>query len=236
MRELEARLGYKFNNIELLETALTHSSYSNENRLESAKCNERLEFLGDAVLGLIVARYLYENFPKVNEGKMTRLRSELVCEKNLDEVAAKLQLGSYLKLGKGEELGGGRSRPSILADAVEATLAAIYLDGGMVPAKNFVNRFILEVFEAGTTDYTRDYKTELQELVQKKGAQHISYTVIGESGPDHMKVFETAVLLNGTQLATGSGKSKKTAEQMAAKAALEKLGALVSNQNTGSKL
>lgn len=222
MERLEEKLGYSFKNPELLRTALTHSSYANENRHEGV-CNERLEFLGDAVLGLIVARYLYLSFPQLNEGKMTRLRSELVCEKNLDEVAAKLELGSYLRLGKGEENGGGRTRPSILADAVEATLAAIYLDGGMEEAEKFINTFIINVFKSGETEYEGDYKTELQELIQRTNGQRLEYKLVRESGPDHSKVFEIAVKLNGEELATGTGKSKKLAEQMAAKAALEKL-------------
>lgn len=220
MNELEEKLGHRFKDPGLLKTALTHSSYANENRREGV-CNERLEFLGDAVLGLIVAKYLYLSFPQLNEGKMTRLRAELVCEKNLDEVAAKLELGRYLRLGKGEENGGGRNRPSILADAVEATLAAIYLDGGMEEAEKFVNTFIINVFKAGEAELQADYKTELQELVQKTSGQCLEYVLVGESGPDHMKVFEIAVKLNGKQLATGTGKSKKFAEQMAAKAALE---------------
>lgn len=222
MEKLEERLGHSFKNPELLKTALTHSSYANENKHEGV-CNERLEFLGDAVLGLIVARYLYLNFPQLNEGKMTRLRSELVCEKNLDEVAAKLDLGRYLRLGKGEENGGGRTRPSILADAVEATLAAIYLDGGMTEAENFVNTYIINVFKSGEAEYEGDYKTELQELVQRNNGQHLEYKLIGESGPDHAKIFKIAVILNGREVAAGTGKSKKLAEQMAAKSALEKL-------------
>jgi ribonuclease-3 len=219
MTELEPRLGYTFKNPDLLKTALTHSSYANENRHEG-ECNERLEFLGDAVLGVIVARYLYLNYPNLAEGKMTRLRAELVCEKNLNEVAIRLELGKFLRLGKGEESGGGRYRTSILADAVEAVLAAIYLDSGTDEAEKFVNKFIISVFESGQTELDRDYKTDLQELVQRKNGQLLEYTLVGESGPDHAKTFTIAVKLNGKELATGTGKSKKSAEQAAAKAAL----------------
>lgn len=223
MTELEEKLGYNFKKAELLKTALTHSSYANENR-HDGDCNERLEFLGDAVLGLIVARYLYINCPQLAEGRMTRLRAELVCEKNLDEVAAKLELGKYLRLGKGEELGGGRTRPSILADAVEAVLAAIYLDSGMEEAERFVNTFIISVYESGESDFDRDYKTELQEFVQRKNSQILEYMLIGESGPDHAKLFTIAVKLNGIEIASGTGKSKKAAEQAAAKAAMGIVG------------
>lgn len=222
MTELEKKLGYTFKNPAYLTTALTHSSYANENKREG-ECNERLEFLGDAVLGLIVARYLYAKTPAMPEGKMTRLRADLVCERNLDVVASKLDLGSFLRLGKGEEQGGGRTRPSIIADAVEATLAAIFLDGGMGEAEKFVNKFIISAYEAGENALDRDYKTDLQELVQRKSGQVLSYTLVGEAGPDHAKTFTIAVLLNGEELGTGTGRTKKTAEQLAAKSALERL-------------
>ncbi|MGM9521621.1 MAG: ribonuclease III [Oscillospiraceae bacterium] len=223
MQELESRIGYSFKDTALLKNAITHSSYANENRAAGAVCNERLEFLGDAVLGVLVADYLFHKFPDMPEGKMTRLRAELVCEKSLDAVAAALGLGEYLLLGKGEERGGGRSRPSILADAVEAVLAAIYLDGGMAMAESFVKRFILDVFESGENKTERDYKTELQELIQRKSGQVLEYRLFGESGPDHAKVFTIEALLNGERLSLGDGRSKKDAEQAAAKKALEGL-------------
>ena len=223
MLELEERIGHVFTDGEYLKTALTHSSYANENKQEGAVCNERLEFLGDAVLGVIVAEYLYERFPDMPEGKMTRLRSELVCEKNLNRVAEQLDLGASLRLGKGEERSGGGRRPSILADAVEALLAAIYLDGGKDEAEKFIHEFILSGFEAGS-QYEGDYKTQLQELVQSKNGQVLEYRLTGEKGPDHDKVFTVAALINGKEISSGSGRSKKDAEQAAAKAALEVIG------------
>ena len=222
MTKLIERIGYAFNNDQLLIMALTHSSYANENRGEGAVCNERLEFLGDAVLGLLVAEYLYGHFPEMPEGKMTKLRSELVCEKNLSRVAEELQLGQYLRLGKGEEKNGGCKRPSILADAVEATLAAIYLDGGKTVAEMFVSRFIISAFEAGS-QYEGDYKTELQELVQRQSGQTLTYELVNSSGPDHEKIFTVQVILNGCVISSGSGHSKKDAEQAAAGKALEAL-------------
>lgn len=221
MQTLEKKLGYCFLNKSLLETAITHSSYANENKRDGVTCNERLEFLGDAVLGFVVAEYLYKKFPQLNEGKMTRLRAELVCEKGLNAVASKLKLGEYLRLGHGEEQGGGRDRPSILADAVEAVLAAVFIDGGMDQAVTLIEEFIFKPFEAGESDNDIDYKTRLQELVQRKSSQVLEYRLVGESGPDHAKVFEIEVLLNGKPVSTGSGKSKKDAEQAAAKHALE---------------
>lgn len=222
MIQLMEHIGYIFKNDELLKTAVTHSSYANENRGEGTACNERLEFLGDAVLGLLVAQYLYGRFPDMPEGKMTRLRSELVCEKNLSRVAEELHLGENLRLGKGEEKNGGGSRPSILADAVEAILAAIYLDGGKAEAETFVSRFIINPFEAGG-QYEGDYKTELQELIQRQSGQTLTYELVKSSGPDHDKVFTVQALLNGCVISTGSGHSKKDAEQAAAEKALEAL-------------
>lgn len=223
MSELERKIGYAFKNGALLNTALTHSSYSNENRAVSPECNERLEFLGDAVLGFIVAEYLYARFPNLPEGRMTRLRAELVCERSLSRVASSLGLGGSLLLGRGEEHSGGRTRPSINADAVEALIAAIFLDSGIDEARGFVRRFILDDFEAGQNHPDRDYKSELQELIQRKSGQLLEYRPAGESGPDHMKVFSVNVYLNGELLAGGEGRSKKDAEQHAAAAALEVL-------------
>lgn len=221
METLEKNLGYTFTRRELLENALTHSSWFNENR--SGVCNERLEFLGDAVLGFVTAEYLYNRFPDLPEGKMTRLRAELVCEHSLSRVAEKLGLGAYLRLGRGETATGGRERPSINADAVEALIAAMYLDGGLSPAAGFIRKYILDEFEAGNARPDRDAKSELQELVQRKSGQVLEYRHVGESGPDHQKVFAVEVWLNGQRIAAGEGRSKKDAEQHAALKALEAL-------------
>ena len=223
MEGLEAKLGYEFKDKSLLTTALTHSSYANENRKKNLRNNERLEFLGDSVLGLVTANYLYRAKGNMPEGRMTRLRAELVCEQNLAKVAEKLSLGSYLLLGKGEEQGGGRYRHSIIADAVEAVLAAVYLDGGYKQAEKIIYKYILEPMEDGDEILPFDYKTELQELVQKKSGQALSYKMLDQEGPDHNKVFTFAVLLNGQEIGTGTGKNKKEAEQNAAAAALKKL-------------
>ncbi len=223
MQTLETALGYRFRDRDLLKNALTHSSYSNEFRHEALPCNERLEFLGDAVLGFITADYLYRRFPGLSEGRMTRLRADLVCERSLSRVAERLELGSCLLLGHGEECSGGRTRPSINADAVEAVIAAIFLDGGLAPAEAFVRRFILDEFEAGNARPDRDAKSELQELVQRKSGQLLEYRHVGESGPDHQKIFSVEVWLNGRRVAAGQGTSKKEAEQHAALQALEAL-------------
>jgi len=220
MEKLEARLGYTFQNRSLLDNALTHSSYANENHSPLGS-NERLEFLGDSILGMVTADYLYHEHPGLPEGDLTRTRAALVCEESLAEVAQRLELGSYLKLGRGEANGGGRTRPSIQADAVEAVLAAVYLDGGLEEAAKIIRRFILEK-ETERSAY-RDYKTALQELVQRESGQVLTYRLTGESGPDHAKTFTMAVDLNGALLGEGEGRSKKEAEQMAAKAAIEKL-------------
>ena len=221
INSLEKSIGYSFKNKELLLTALTHSSYANENRIPRTGHNERLEFLGDSVLGMIVAHHLYCEYPELPEGEMTRIRAELVCEHSLYHVAKRLGLGAYLRLGKGEDSGGGRERPSILADAVEAIIAAIFLDGGKDEATAFVRRFILSPLEAGEKRASSDYKTTLQEIVQRKIGNQLSYRIVGESGPDHAKSFVAEVLLNGKRIGLGSGRSKKEAEQAAAKDALE---------------
>ena len=220
MEALEKKLDYRFRDSMLLNTALTHSSYANEHHCAS---NERLEFVGDSVLGMVTAAYLYQRFPELPEGKMTRLRAELVCEQSLYEVAEKLGLGQQLLLGRGEESSGGRSRPSILADCVEAVIAAVFLDGGMEPARQLIDRFILSKLDRESDTLVRDWKTELQELVQQKPGRALSYSMIGESGPDHMKRFIAAVQCDGTVIGTGEGKTKKEAEQMAARTAMLKL-------------
>ena len=221
MEALEEKLGYHFENPALLENALTHSSYANENRAKGFQSNERLEFLGDSVLGMIVADYLYRAHPNLPEGDLTRTRAALVCEGSLAEVAQQLDLGSYLKLGRGEDAGGGRTRPSIVADAVEAVLAAVYLDGGIGSARKIIRRFILDrEVEKGAN---RDFKTALQELVQRESGQVLGYRMTGSEGPDHAKVFSVEVDLNGSTIGQGRGHSKKEAEQMASKAAIQKL-------------
>ncbi len=223
MTELERKLSYEFENASLLTTALTHSSYANENKRAGVESNERLEFLGDSVLGVAVAEYLYRRFPGMPEGKMTKLRAELVCEHSLAAMAKELELGGCIILGRGEEKNGGRERPSILADAVEAVLAAVYLDSGFRKAAEIIDRYILKPFEIGEKEMTRDYKTELQENVQRHSGSVLEYVLVKESGPDHDKTFEVEVALNGKVVGRGVGMSKKEAEQSAAKDALKVL-------------
>ena len=207
MTTLEEKLGYTFQNPALLENALTHSSCANESR-GKLQSNERLEFLGDSILGMVVADHLYRNHPDLPEGELTRTRAALVCEESLVEVAAELNLGEYLRLGKGEESGGGRKRPSIQADAVEAVLAAVYLDGGIGSARKIIQRYIL-CREIEGLNSSRDYKTALQELVQRESGQVLKYRLTGEEGPDHDKRFFVEVDLNGTPVGSGKGHSKK---------------------------
>ena len=216
MTALEERLGHSFRNRALLETAVTHSSYANENRASGIVCNERLEFLGDSVLGVTVADFLYRHFPDMPEGRMTRLRAELVCEQSLHRVALELHLGDYLRLGKGEEHNGGRERASILSDAVEAVIAAMYLDAGMETAAGFIHRCLLDDVRTIETPSFTDYKTALQELVQRQSGQVLSYELVGEEGPDHAKTFRMQVCLNGEPVGLGTGRTKKEAEQTAA--------------------
>lgn len=223
MTALEERLGHSFRNRALLETAVTHSSYANENRASGIVCNERLEFLGDSVLGVTVADFLYRHFPDMPEGRMTRLRAELVCEQSLHRVALELHLGDYLRLGKGEEHNGGRERASILSDAVEAVIAAMYLDAGMETAAGFIHRCLLDDVRTIETPSFTDYKTALQELVQRQSGQVLSYELVGEEGPDHAKTFRMQVCLNGEPVGLGTGHTKKEAEQTAAASALEAL-------------
>ena len=220
IKDLEAALEYRFQNITLLQNALSHSSYANERWHDSLKSNERLEFLGDSVLGMLVAEYLYQNFPDRPEGDLTRMRAEMVCERALAVVANRLNLGQHLMLGRGEELGGGRNRDSILADAVESVIAACYLDGGMPAAKKFIEKFILVNVPASKRLNT-DYKTALQELVQQKKNQVLSYNLVAEIGPDHDKQFRVELTLNDAVIGVGMGSSKKRAEQAAAQVAIE---------------
>lgn len=220
MKSLEEKLGYSFQDISLLEHALTHSSYANESRGRYTS-NERLEFLGDSVLGMVVADHLYRTSPDMPEGELTRTRAALVCEESLVEVAQALDLGSYLRLGKGEELCGGRHRPSIQADAVEAVLAAVYLDGGIGSARKIIHRYVLS--RSQQAGVPQDYKTALQELVQRTPGSTIEYRLLQETGPDHCRVFVMEVSVGGTVMGEGRGHSKKAAEQMAAKAAIAHL-------------
>ncbi len=222
IKELETAIGYRFKNISYLQNALAHSSYANERWHDGLKSNERLEFLGDSILGMVVAEYLYRNFPDRLEGELTRMRADMVCERALAEIAVKLDLGKHILLGKGEEQGGGRSRGSIQADAVESIIAACYLDGGMDAARGFIERFVLCRVPVTKLKNT-DYKTALQELVQQRKNQIIQYVLVGETGPDHDKQFRVNLLLNGEMMGTGTGGSKKKAEQEAAKAAMEVL-------------
>lgn len=220
MEAFQKKLRYTFRDPSLLETALTHSSYANEHHCAS---NERLEFVGDSVLGMVTAEHLYASFPEMAEGGMTKLRAELVCEQSLWEVADALNFGAYLRLGHGEETSGGRQRMSILADCVEAVIAAMYLDGGIEPARAFIHAHILSKLDDSGQQGLRDWKTELQEQVQQKPGRLLSYELIGESGPDHMKRFTASVSMNGRRIGLGEGRSKKEAEQQAARAALEAL-------------
>jgi ribonuclease-3 len=222
IRELENAIGYRFHNISLLQNALAHSSYANERWHNSLMSNERLEFLGDSILGMVVADHLYRNFADRPEGELTRMRADMVCEKALARVANQIGLGEHLLLGKGEEQGGGRGRDSILADAVESVIAACYLDGGMEAAKAFISRFVLVNVPVSRLT-NADYKTALQELVQQKRNQMLTYTMVGESGPDHDKRFEVELTLNGQVVGHGIGSSKKRAEQDAARNAMEAL-------------
>ncbi len=226
MESLEKKLGYTFRNKALLSEALNHSSYANEHRGQGLESNERLEFLGDSVLGFVTAEFLFLRHPDLPEGDLTRIRAALVCEESLHEVAQGLGLGDHLKLGRGEEAGGGRTRASILADATEAVFAAVYLDGGIEAASALIHRVLLDCQREEVVEEKRkDYKTALQELVQRQPDQELVYRMAGESGPDHNKTFLAEVLLNGAVVGAGEGHSKKEAEQSAARAALEKLQA-----------
>ena len=224
MKTLEEKLGYTFRDRRLLEAALYHSSYANEHRGSGIQSNERLEFLGDSVLGMVTADYLYRKHPHLPEGDLTRIRAALVCEESLHEVAQSLELGSYLKLGRGEESGGGRRRPSILADATESVFAAVYLDGGVEEARRIIHRVLLDrEREEVVEERRRDFKTELQELVQRTPGHVITYHLVQESGPDHCRVFTMEVRVDGEAVGRGEGRSKKSAEQAAARSALETL-------------
>ena len=219
IKDLEKAIGYQFRDIQLLQNALTHSSYANERWHNSLLSNERLEFLGDSVLGMLVAEYLFKTFPDRTEGELTRMRADMVCEKTLAAAANRIGLGDHLLLGHGEERFGGRNRESILADAMESVIAACFLDGGLEAALGFVRQFIL-VEVPVVKMHNVDYKTALQELVQQKKNQVLAYALVGQSGPDHDKQFTVEVSLNGSVVGKGIGSSKKRAEQDAARDAI----------------
>lgn len=212
--ELEKKTGYRFKDRHLLHQAMTHSSYSNERHWDKLECNERLEFLGDAVLELVSSDFLYHKYPDRKEGELTKLRASMVCEPSLAYCAKDLSLEKYLLLGKGEEATGGRNRPSIISDAMEALIGAVYLDGGFTSAKEFVHRFILNDIEDKQLFF--DSKTILQEMVQSQGGEALNYVLLGESGPDHMKHFAVAARIGEREIGRGEGRTKKAAEQLAA--------------------
>lgn len=223
INDFEEILDYKFKNIELLKNALTHSSYANEEHCHFGS-NERLEFLGDSVLSIIVSEYIYKNFKNLPEGELTKLRASLVCEKALCGFSRELNIGNYLLLGKGETQNHGEQRPSILADAFEAVLAALYLDGGFEVAKKHVLRFIIPELKTRDEESFKDYKTLLQEVIQKNPEERLIYILTDETGPDHDKRFTVEVHLNSNVIGSGVGRSKKQAEQESAKQALLLMG------------
>lgn len=220
-KELESTIGYQFNNKDLLVNALTHSSYANEKHWVYSKNNERLEFLGDAVLELVSSDYIFHEHKTDMEGDMTKLRASLVCEQSLADSARQINLGEYIYFGKGEYATGGYKRDSILSDAFEAVIGSIYLDGGIDDATRFIKKYVLSDIEK--KQLFHDSKTVLQEMVQGHGANPLSYELVGESGPDHDKQFEVSCKLNGKEIGSGKGKSKKAAEQRAAYEAILKL-------------
>lgn len=218
----EEKINYTYGDGSLLETALTHSSYANE-KGHGMKCNERLEFLGDSVLGFVTAEYFFSHMKDLPEGQLTKLRAATVCETACYEYAQEIGLGEVLLLGRGERKTGGAARPSILADAFEAVIASIYLDGGIEPAREFILRFIIPAVEKHRMTF-KDYKTVLQEVIQKNPEEQLSYVLVGETGPDHDKRFEVEVHLNSNVIGRGTGNTKKHAEQAAAREALELMG------------
>lgn len=221
--ELQKKINYEFQDVKLLKEALTHSSYSNEYKKIKNRNNERLEFLGDSILGLIISNYLFRLKKELPEGELTKIRAAIVCERSLKDIAKSIHLGEYLYLGKGEESTGGRTRDSILADATEALIAAIYLDGGFRKATDFVLDHMGDIIsQAIQGKIMRDYKTQLQELIQKDNKENIIYKLVDQLGPDHDKTFKMNVFLGEKLIGTGIGKSKKEAEQEAAKDAMEK--------------
>ena len=221
IEEFKKNIGYIFKNKELLKRALTHTSYAYEKKVQS---NEKLEFLGDSILEFVSSNYLYINYNNLNEGEMTKVRASVVCEKSLYKVALKHKFGEFLYLGKSELSNNGNKNEAILADSVEAVIAAIFLDGGLEPAKEFIISNLKDDIKIASQNVgLKDYKTVLQEKLQQKGNVNIEYNILKEHGPDHNKTFEAEVRCNGKQLATGVGTSKKSAEMEAAKRAMEQL-------------
>ncbi len=224
MEEFEKQIGYTFSDKNTLSLAFTHSSFANENRRGSHENNERLEFLGDAVLDMVVSEYMYRLFPQMPEGELTKLRAGVVCEASLAKLARRLDIGGWLLLGKGEESTGGRNRDSILADAFEAVIGAICIDGGMETVTRYILSFMKEEIERTKESFrTMDCKTHLQEVIQKISKTPVSYTIVDETGPDHNKIFVAEVYHEGDILGRGEGRSKKEAEQSAANDALDKM-------------
>ena len=221
IEEIQHIIGYEFENLELLYRAMTHSSYANDNKMSKFSCNERLEFLGDAVLELISSEYLYDNFPNKPEGELTKLGASLVSEYPLAAVAKELGLGKYILLSNGEENTGGRERASITSDAVEALLGAIYLDGGIEHAREFVYKYVVSDIE--NKQLFHDSKTVLQEIIQKYKLGELSYVVVREDGPDHLKEYEVNCMLDNKVIGNGIGRTKKNAQQQAAYNAIKKL-------------
>lgn len=214
LKELEEKISYHFQDKHLLAQALTHSSYANEHRLDHNHCNERLEFLGDAVLEIVTSDFLYHKYTEKPEGDLTKIRASIVCEPTLAYCAEAINLGSYLFLGKGEDATGGRNRNSVVSDAMEAVIGAIYLDGGFASAKEFIHKFILNDMEHKKLFY--DSKTILQEIVQGHTDETLTYVLLKEEGPDHNKSFEVSAMLDGQEIGRGIGRTKKSAEQRAA--------------------
>ncbi|MGN0158084.1 MAG: ribonuclease III [Brotaphodocola sp.] len=221
LKELQEKIGYQFENEKLLRHAMTHSSYANEHRMDKTSCNERLEFLGDAVLEVVSSDFLYHKYPNKPEGELTKLRASIVCEPTLALCASEIKLGNYLLLGKGEDATGGRERHSIVSDAMEALIGSIYLDGGFANAKEFIHRFIMNDIEHKQLFY--DSKTILQEIVQASSQETLEYRILKEEGPDHNKTFEVCALLGSEEIGRGSGRTKKAAEAMAAYRGILKL-------------
>ncbi len=224
LKKLELKLGYRFHNVNLLNESLTHSSYANENKRKNYKYNERLEFLGDAVLSIVISDYLYNNLSTFQEGELTKIRASIVCEPSLAACSKRIDIGNFILLGKGEDVTGGRERVSILADAFEAIIGAIYLDGGIEKAKIFILENLKDTIDdAIHGKIHQDYKTHLQELIQSEHTEKIHYEVFGEEGPDHDKIFHVHVKIGEKIVGVGSGKSKKEAEQNAAREALKEV-------------
>ena len=221
LKELEQKTGYRFRRFEWLEMAMRHSSYTNEHHMVRLECNERLEFLGDAVLELVSSEFLYNHYPELPEGELTKLRASLVCEPTLAYDARELDLGNYLLLGKGEEATGGRQRDSVVSDAMEDTIGAIFLDGGFEASKKFILRYILDDVE--NKQLFHDSKTLLQEMIQKDSDEEISYEILEETGPDHNKSFRAQVRVGSLPLGEGVGRTKKSAEQQAAYHAIRQI-------------